>query len=363
MQIQAAVSYEGAPAPVLETLELEVPRANEILVRIVATGVCHTDVKTHEHLSARPFVLGHEGAGVVERVGSDVHTLKPGDHVVLSLNTCGVCPACRSGQATYCRDVGRRNFSGARMDGASPLSKDGEAVAGFFFGQSSFATYAIAEAASAVAVPKDLPLEKLGPLGCGVATGAGAILEALKLAEGQTLAVFGAGSVGLSAVMAAKLSGASRIIAVDVVASRLELAKSLGATDVFDATTPKLGELIREHLGGGVDFSFVTASAKSAFDAGLAALAPRGALGFVTPPPADWAPDMRWLMQGGRRIEGILMGGAPASQLIPKLIAYYQEGRFPFDRLIRFYPFADIAKAFHDMETGETLKPVLLMPA
>ncbi|HZV56531.1 MAG TPA: alcohol dehydrogenase catalytic domain-containing protein, partial [Sphingobium sp.] len=223
MKITAAVSRPGLPEPRLERLELEAPRAGEMLVRIVAVGICHTDL--HEHPgrhSPQPIVLGHEGAGVVESLGAGVRGFEVGDHVVLSGSSCGQCPSCLAGRPTYCDLAMPLSFGGKRLDGSIALSCEGEGIHSHFFGQSSFATHSIVPERTAVKVDKALPLEMLAPLGCGVITGAGAVIEALKVGYGDSIAIFGTGGVGLSAVMAARLTGARRIIAVDINQARLD---------------------------------------------------------------------------------------------------------------------------------------------
>jgi aryl-alcohol dehydrogenase len=279
MQITAAISRESEPAPRLETAELGEPRAGEVLVRIVATGICHSDLMFHgpfgSNFASKPIVLGHEGAGVVEAVGVGVNALEVGDHVVLSGNSCGHCHSCHSGRTVYCDDMVRLCWSGGRADGSSPISQCDKHVSGVFFGQSSFATHVIASERTAVKVPRDVPLHLLGPLGCGMITGAGSVLEALRVRPGQSIAIFGTGAVGLSAVMAAKIAGASRIVAVDVNEERLELAKSLGASEaVFsDAGT---ASALRQLEPRGFDFSFITASPPQVFEAATACLATEG---------------------------------------------------------------------------------------
>jgi aryl-alcohol dehydrogenase len=198
----------------IETLDLETPRDTEILVRVIATGVCHTDMVARDgHLpTPQPVVLGHEGAGVVEKVGKSVTKVSVGDHVVMTFNSCGHCHSCNDNAATYCHEFFPRNFFATRADGSSALSKDGERIHGNFFGQSSFATHAVCHERNIVKVPKHAPLELLGPLACGVQTGAGAVINALKVGAGKSFAVFGAGSVGLSAVMAAKVVGATTVM-------------------------------------------------------------------------------------------------------------------------------------------------------
>jgi len=362
LKIEAAVSRTGAPYPELEAVEIGPPQRGEVLVRIVASGICHTDLGAHAGRGAgtpKPVVLGHEGAGVVEQVGGGVTSLAPGDHVVLSGSSCGLCPSCRRNLPSYCDEMLPRNFGGLRMDGSSALEQDGKPIHGHFFGQSSFAQYAIASERTAVKVPKDLPLKILGPLGCGVITGAGAVLYALQVRAGDTIAIFGTGGVGLSAVMAARLVGAVRIIAVDIVPQRLTLARELGATDTVDARAGDAGKAIRELTGHGVHFSFVTTWVPEMFTQALEGLAMRGMAGFVTAPRGEWKPAMFPMLAGGRRLQGILGGDAAPQMAIPMLIEYYRQGRLPFDRLLRFYPFNQIADAFRDMEHGVSIKPVL----
>jgi aryl-alcohol dehydrogenase len=361
VKIRAAVTREGAPHPAVESLELEEPRAGEILVRMVASGICHTDIKVHSRPGPKPIVLGHEGAGVVERVGPGVARLAEGDHVVLSVNFCGECPSCRRNEHSYCYEVLMRNFGGLRPDGSSPLSKDGTLVHSRFFGQSSFSTYTLADERSAVKVPQDIPLELLGPLGCGVQTGAGAVINSLQVKAGDTLAIFGTGGVGLSAVMAARLVGAARIIAIDIVPARLALAKELGATDIIDPSKEDPVARVRELTRYGVTYAFNTTTVANVFTQSLACLAPRGTAGFVAAPREPWAPEMFHILSGGRTLRGILGGDSTPGLFIPMLIDYYRQGRFPFDRLIRFYPFDQIAQAFHDCEQGTAIKPVLRM--
>ena len=364
MKTQAAVSRVGAPYPVLESLEIEHPRAGEVLVRIEASGICHTDLGAHAGRGAgtpKPVVLGHEGAGTVEEIGEGVRTLAPGDRVVLSGSSCGICPSCRRNLPSYCHEMLPRNFGGLRMDGTSALSREGERVFGHFFGQSSFAQYAIAPERSAVKVPADVPLEVLAPLGCGIITGAGAVIQSLQVQPGDTIAVFGTGGVGLAAVMAARLIGAARIIAVDLRPARLELARELGATDTLDGSRGELAAAIREITGHGVNFTLNTTPAPEVFTQALECLAMRGTAGFVTAPRGPWQPAMFPMLAGGRRLQGILGGDAAPQLFIPMLIDYYRQGRLPIDRLLSFYRFEDIAAAFRDMEQGTAIKPVLRM--
>jgi aryl-alcohol dehydrogenase len=365
MKTLAAVSRAGAPHPEIETLDLEAPRPGEVLVRVVATGVCHTDLNSHFGLGGsgsrvpKPVVLGHEGAGIVEAVGEGVRTLKPGDHVVMSGGSCGVCPSCRRNKPSYCHEVLPRSFGGSRMDGSTALSKDGKPVHGHFFNQSSFAEFSITDERTAVKVPDDVPLEIVAPMGCGVITGSGAVIESLKVGAGDTLAVFGVGGVGLSAVMAARIVGASRIIAVDVIPERLKLARELGATDVIDGSEGDPAKAIREITRYGVSHSFNTTQVPAIWTAALDCLAMMGTAGFVTAPRGEWAPAIYAMMAGGRTMKGIIGGDAAPQVFIPMLIDYWRQGRFPLERLIETYPFQDIARAFDDADHGTTIKPVL----
>ena len=361
MKIKAAVFRDKSHNPTIEDLELSGPRAGEVLVRIVGVGVCHTDLKTAETDRApRPVVLGHEGSGVVEAVGPGVSRVVAGDHVVMSFGSCGHCPSCLDAQPAYCHDAD--HFGCTRADGTFYLSLDGTPVHGDFFNQSSFATHAIGKERGIVKVDKDAPLEILGPLGCGIQTGAGAVLNDFKIKPGQTLVVFGTGSLGLSAVRAARIAGAARVIAVDRHPQRLQLAVELGADQVIEARDGQLAERIRDLIPAGVDFTLDTTGAAPVMLEAIEVLAPRGTFGFVTVPldGSDLTLRMRSLMQG-RRMQGISEGNSNPEAFIPRLIDFHMQGRFPFDRLVRFYPFADIAQAFRDSEAGVAVKPILQM--
>ena len=360
MRITAAVSRPGLPEPRLEQLEQEEPRAGEMRVRIVAVGICHTDL--HEHPgrhSPQPIVLGHEGAGVVEAVGAGVRGFAVGDHVILSGSSCGTCPSCLAGRPTYCDLAMPLSFGGKRLDGSTALGCGDERIHSHFFGQSSFATHAIVPERTAVKVDKDVPLELLAPLGCGVITGAGAVIEALKVKAGDSIAVLGVGGVGLSAVMAARLVGAKHIVAVDLNRARLDLALELGATEAIAADTADLAQAIRAVTGRGMTFSFNTTTVPAVHTVALECLAMNGTAGFVAAPRGEWAPAMFPMLAGGRQLRGILGGDANPRTFLPMLIAYWRQGRFPFDRLITPYTFDEIGKAFHDCEAGTVIKPVL----
>lgn len=365
MKIQAAVSRTPKSAPQIEELDLDEPLPNEVRVRIVASGICHTDLSCHYGQGVPvplPIVLGHEGAGVVESVGVGVRGLQPGDHVVLSGASCGLCPSCRAARPTYCRDAMKLSFGGMRADGSSPLSQGGTRIAAPFFAQSSFATCVNTPETTAVKVPADVPLQLLGPLGCGIITGAGAMLEALKVAPGDSVVIFGVGSVGLAAVMAARIAGASSIVAVDVSKERLQLAKLLGATDTVpsDDTT---AATLRELQPYGFSYSFNTTHAPQIYTLAAACLANEGTAGIVTRPQGEWTLNVSHLLAGGRKLQGILGGSANPQLFIPLLIDYWRQGRFAFDRLITEFAFSDLDRAWQAARGAEVIKPVLRMSA
>jgi aryl-alcohol dehydrogenase len=366
MRTEAAVSREGQPHPQIEAVELESPRAGEVLVRIAASGICHTDLGVHSGtsgggLTPKPVVLGHEGAGVIEAVGEGVTDLAVGDHVVMSGNPCGACPSCQRNLPSYCRDMLRRNFGALRADGSSPLSQNGERLFAQFFGQSSFARHAVAPELSCVKLPADVPLEIAAPMGCGVITGTGAVIHSLKVGRGDSIAIFGVGGVGLSAVMAAKLAGADKVIAVDVNPDRLKLAKELGATDIVDAGSGDPAGAIREITGGGAGHSFNTTGVPEIWTAALDCLGMMGQAGFVTAPRGPWAPAIFPMLAGGKSMKGILGGDAAPRRFIPELVEHWRAGRLPLEKLIRYYPFEDIGQAFADTASGAAIKPVLRM--
>lgn len=361
MKVTAAVSRRTGSAPALEQLDLEAPRAGEMLVRLVATGICHTDLHEHPGRHApQPIVLGHEGAGVIESLGAGVRGFDVGDHVILSGNSCGTCPSCLENRPTYCDLAMPLCFGGQRLDGSTALRCGEEPIHSHFFGQSSFASHTVVPERTAVKVDKDLPLEKLGPLGCGVITGAGAVIKALKVGYGDSIAIFGAGSVGLSAVMAARLVGARHIVAVDINPERLSLARELGATHVLESGDD-VARQIRAVTGRGVGCSLNTTTVPEIHTMALEVLAMNGTAGFVAAPRGPWAPQMFALLAGGRQLRGILGGDAHPGLFLPQLIDYWRQGRFPYDRLLTFYRFGEIDQAFADVQHGRVIKPVLLM--
>nr|WP_232542127.1 NAD(P)-dependent alcohol dehydrogenase [Nocardia bovistercoris] len=333
------------------------------MVRIVATGFCHTDLVGRSGLLGEhflPAVLGHEGAGIVEKVGVGVTSVAPGDHVVLSFDSCGVCASCHAGRPTDCEAFEARNLLGLTPDGRrTARDAAGAPITNRWFGQSSFGQYALATERNLVKVRDDVPLEKLGPLGCGVQTGAGSVLNVMRLGAGQSLAVFGAGAVGLSAIMAAKLCGAGEIVAVDLNSDRRDLALELGATRAVDGSDGDVVAAVRGDSGG-LDFSFDTTGVAAVMANAVRVLRRPGAcvlvgsgLEMLTVHPSELT---------GKTVTFSYEGGAVPQNFIPRLIDLWQRGLFPFDRLIDTYELADISRAEVDAAAGVTVKPVIVMP-
>lgn len=365
MHITASVLRAPNQPLSVEQLQIAEPQAHEVLVRIVGAGICHTDLGYAAGVveAPCPLVLGHEGAGVVEAVGPGVTKLAPGDHVVLTFDYCGECRNCRRQKMVHCEHFIPLNLAPDRLDGSSALS-NGAQVHGHFFGQSSFASYAIASERNAIRVPEDAPLELLGPLGCGVQTGAGTVLNSLQPEEESSIAIFAAGSVGLSALMAAVVAGCSTIIAVDLNPARLELARELGATHTIDPSAENPVERIIEMTGGGVDYSVDAIGLPAVVRQAVECLASPGVCASVG---FQGLPNETTLAQGhllfGRTLVGVIEGDSIPDQFIPYMIELHRQGRFPFDRLIERYPFAEINRAVEDAHHGHVLKPVLTFDA
>jgi aryl-alcohol dehydrogenase len=351
-KIRAAVLRKKGGPLKIEAIEMEGPREDEILVRIVASGICHTDIDFCDDWDETdpPVVLGHEGAGLVEEVGRRVKRVRRGDHVVLSYQSCGRCRPCRTGRPAHCKSLYEANFGFRRLDGSNALQRSG--VRGHFFGQSSFATHVLATERNLVKVPENLNLELLAPLGCGLQTGAGTVMNSLKVEEGASIAVFGTGAVGLAAVMAARIAGATPIIGVDIKPKRLRLALRLGATHVIDNRRQDIAARIAGITGRGVDYVVETTAQPKMHRIAIDVLNPRGTVALLTGESGR-------KLSGGRKTLGIIEGDAVPQKFIPKLINLYRRGQFPFDRLVKYYDFRDINRAIADAKAGDTIKPVL----
>jgi aryl-alcohol dehydrogenase len=359
----AAVTHQAGQLSI-EEVELAQPKVSEVLVKLIATGVCHTDAAgLHQFIPvALPAIFGHEGVGIVEEVGAGVETLKKGDRVIMSYPSCGTCSYCVSGHPYACDSLNQLFFEGTFKDGSKRFSQNGVEISSFF-GQASFSTHTVVDARNAVKVDidSDEELANLCSLGCGVQTGAGAVLNGLTPEPGSSLVVFGAGGVGMAALMAAKIAGCSQIIAVDVVPSRLELALKIGATHAVNGKEVDAVAEIKRITNGGANYA-VESSGVTALT--LQALQSLRRLGkacvvSVTGPETIDLPIEANIMNPSVTLLGLTEGASNPQVFIPELVKYYKEGRLPVDKLTGFYDFKDIEKAFEDSHTGVTIKPIL----
>ncbi|HMF23588.1 MAG TPA: NAD(P)-dependent alcohol dehydrogenase [Pseudolabrys sp.] len=366
MKITAAVVHERSGPFGVEQLDLCDPRADELLVEVVASGMCATDLHGRDayYPTKFPKVFGHEGAGVVRATGSAVTRFKPGDHVVMAYPWCGECPNCKAHRQSYCLHAFDLKMNGTRADGSTLLSKDGKPVYSAFFQQSSFGNFAIANERFAVKVRNDAPIEHVCALACGGQTGAGAVLNVMKPRAGESFAVFGVGTVGLSGLMAAKIAGCDPIIAVDVHDHRLALARTLGATHSINHNTRiDVVNEIRKITGLGARYTLETSALPAVFREAIEALMPAGTcilLGSARK-GTDVSLEMPFV-QNGRVVRGVIQGDSLPQEFIPLLVDHMRAGRFPIDKLITYYPLAEINRAAADSSAGKTIKPVLRMP-
>jgi aryl-alcohol dehydrogenase len=365
--IDAAVTEsKGAPFAI-RRLELDELRGDEVLVKVAACGICHTDliIRDQWYPVPLPAVLGHEGAGVVEAVGPAVDKVKPGDHVALSYGSCGACPKCHAGEPWVCHDFFARNFGATRPDGSTALTDHGRAIHSHFFGQSSFATHAVATDRNVVKLDPDVPLEVVAPFGCGIQTGAGAVLRTFRPEAGSSIAIFGTGTVGLSAIMAARIAGCTTIVGVDVRPARLQLATDLGATDVVHAGETDPVEAIKEATAGvGAEFSIDTTGSPEVLQQAVYCTGPGGVCGLIGAPPfgTEVSLDVNQVLALGRGLRGIVEGQSVPEVFLPRLIELWRQGRFPVERIMTHYRFEEIDQAARDAEDGKVVKPVLRMP-
>lgn len=366
MEAIAALLREPAGAFSVETIEVAEPQQGEVRVAIAAVGICHTDLVLGSGAlgNAFPTVLGHEGAGTVEKVGPGVTAVKPGDKVLLSFNSCGHCPRCDQGQPAYCFEFFPLNMTCSRPDGSSRLSRDGEKVADNCFGQSSFSALAVANERNVLKVSDDADLATLAPLGCGVQTGVGAVLRSLAAKPGEALLVIGGGAVGLSAVIGGVLAGCSPIILVEPQAARRDMAREVGATHLIDpAEATDMVAAVRAILPAGADLIVDTSGHMPTVEQTPNMIAPLGRIGLIGVPGSLDAvlpvPVVQWLTLGGT-LRGIVEGDSDIAGFLPELVALHEDGRLPFDRFVRKYPFAQINQAIEDAHTGQCIKPVLV---
>jgi len=366
MKINAAIARAAHQPFSIEEADIEDPRADEVLVKIHGVGLCHTDLIARDQFIpiALPAILGHEGAGVVTAAGEQVTKVKVGDRVVLSFASCGRCRRCAENLPSYCASFPALNYSGRRPDGSSGLSISGAPISSSFFGQSSFASYALTHERNLVIVDdSSVPLQILGPLGCGFQTGAGAVMRSLACEPGSSVCVFGGGPVGLAAIMGAAIRGCATIILVEPIAARRAMAKSLGATHLIDSASGEVGEAIRAIVPAGVDYALDSSGREEVIMTALGALGSHGLLGLVGVPPRPESAisvNLASLITFGHRIHGIIEGDSDLDRFIPELLEHFKAGRFPFDTLVKTYPIDQINEAIAAQLRGDCIKAVLI---
>lgn len=366
MQVEAAVNYEKSAPFQIKKLTMKDIGPSDVLVKIVGAGLCHTDLaaRDEELPVKKPCVLGHEGSGIVQAVGASVTKVVPGDHVVLTYAFCGECPTCTSGHPAYCDNLLPLTFTDGREGEAGSFYDGEKAIHGHFFGQSSFANYAIAHHTNVIKVRKDAPLELLGVLGCGVQTGAVTVMNVLKARPGDSIVVFGVGPVGMSAVLAAKVCACNKIIAVDVLESRLDKARELGATDVINVNSAgSIADKIRTIVPHGVKHALDTTGRVENCKAGLDVLGTLGKLAFVGVPHGNkpLEVDLFPMMIQGKSIMGVVQGDSLPHVFIPMMIDLYMAGQFPFDKMIAKYKLRQINEAIEDQSKGTVVKVVFTL--
>lgn len=374
MKVKAAVLYEmGLSAPYkdsqplkIETLELEGPKANEVLIKIKAAGLCHSDLSVINGSRPRvmPMALGHEAAGVIEEVGERVTGFSVGDHVVCTfIPSCGHCIPCREGRPALCENGAKSNTDGEMLEGGKRLTKDGDEIF-HHLGVSGFAEYAVVSTNSIVKVDKDVPFEKIAVFGCAVITGVGAVINTARVKPGSRVAVVGLGGIGLNALLGAKLAGAADIIGVDINDDKLKIAKSLGATKVFNSKDADVVDEIKAYTSGGVDYAFETAGVVPAMDVAYQ-ITRRGGETVTTGLPH---PDHHFsfphvtLAAEERTIKGSYVGSCVPVRDLPRFIDLYKQGRLQIDALLTdTLKLEDINEGFDRLDRGEVARLVVTM--
>ncbi|MDF7638240.1 NAD(P)-dependent alcohol dehydrogenase [Lactobacillus sp. ESL0791] len=364
MKIKAAVLNGAHQKLQVTDVELDAPKENEVLVKIIASGICHSDTGpiNNDRPGLYPTILGHEGAGIIEKVGPNVNDFSIGDHVVVSFASCGKCKFCRAGLPGACLRWGQLN-SGPMYDGTYRLhTEDGQNIAATF-GQSSLATYSVTNVRNLVKVDPKLDLRYLGPLGCGFMTGAGTVLHSLKPEIDDTIAVFGVGGVGLTALMAARLLHCRHIIAVDIHQSRLKIAQELGATEVIDSSTDDVAARIKEITNGmGLNYAIDTSGVAKIITIAMRSLAIKGTLVTLAAAQENIAVNPALdLMAFSHTLQGVIEGDSVPQIFIPQMIQLFVQNDFPIDKLCKFYTLDQVNEAFADSASGKTIKPIIVM--
>ena len=373
MKIKAAVlnamglqpPYAESKPLSIESVELDPPGHGEVLVKIAAAGLCHSDLSVINGDRPRPMpmVLGHEAAGTVEELGPGVEDLKKGDHVVLIfVPSCGHCLPCAEGRPALCEPGAAANTAGTLLSGARRLHRNGSPLQ-HHLGCSAFAEYATVSRNSLIKIDPELPLDEAALFGCAVLTGVGAVLNTARVTPGSTVAVVGLGGVGLSSVLGAVLAGARQVVAVDLFADKLDLAKKLGATDVFNASSPECVEQVRAATSGGVEFAFELAGSVKAME--LAYKITRRGGTTVTaglPPAAHTIPIPQVnLVAEERTVKGSYIGTCVPMRDLPRYVSLYRQGRLPVDRLMTGrLKLAEINAAFDRLREGKAVRQVVV---
>ena len=334
---------------------------NEVLVEIKACGICHMDIEAKSFMPM-PMVLGHEGAGIVVETGKNVSSVKPGDHVILSYAACGECTQCDDHQPYHCSNSWEVTFSGTRLDGTHTVFRSEEPVNAAFFQQSSFASHAITMERGLVKIDPSVPFEIAAAIPCGFLTGTGVVMTQFKLGGEDSLIVFGVGAVGLGAIMAAKKAGVKRVLAVDIVESRLSLAAQLGASDVIDAGNGDVVELVGKLCPEGVSYILETTGNARVFNDAIDCLEVGGemAVSILPAPMEEFEFRPFTMFTKAATLSSVSFGRANAHEMLPKMLEWYHDGDFPVDQLIQEYAFEHINEACAAMCSGEVIKPVIV---
>ena len=372
MRIRAALAREVGRLTT-EEVELDPPKETEVLVRMRAAGVCHSDLHTYrgELRVTPPIVLGHEGAGVVEAVGRQVGRVKPGDRVLVNwLPACEMCATCLNGRQNLCQRFADTTFKGMLLDGTSRLRTLDGITLKHMLGAATMAGYAVVDEASAISIPEDVPFEVAAVTGCAVATGVGAVINTARAKPGTPAAVIGCGGVGLSAVQGCRLSGCNPIVAIDVMDRKLELAKRFGATHVVNPNTSDLEEALRDLTDGGPEYIFDSVGSATTIQQALLLTRPGGTTTVVGLHAAKaGVPILKIevsispavLILQNKRLLGSFAGSIRPRLDLPMLLELYRAGKLQLDELItQRYPLDDLARAFDDMESGKVARGVLV---
>lgn len=361
MRGKAAVSF-GEGEFTFEEVMYDKIGKDEVIVDVKAVGICHTDIASTKSIYpfTYPVILGHEGAGIIERKGSNIKDFEVGDHVVLSYSRCNNCQSCNSEKPYICESFYPLNTHGFTYDNKKKMSLANGKKISNFFGQSSFAEYALVHKNNLIKVSKHLPLEYLGPLSCGIMTGFGAVFEKLKPSKGESIVVFGCGTVGLSSIIASKLSECSTIVAVDINDKKLEYALQLGATHIINSKNQDVLKEINKINKTGIDYAVESTGIPKILTEIMECLKMPGEVVVLTAAKQGCKIEIDYKsIQAERKVMGTVMGSVNPKRFIPMLIKLYEEGKLPLEKIITFYPFEKINEAIQEIETGKTIKAVL----